>query len=118
MRILLNKEIMIMTFSEERNKLRQKSFNDEGYIDVVPLEDVLRSSLEMERIYAPTLKMTKNQYLFITGEYEKESVVEAVANLTVDDIIKEKFHSNFWAPLTQEQVVQAWLHPESIEIVG
>lgn len=48
-----------MTFLEERNKLRQKSFNDEGYIDVVPLEDVLRSSLEMERIYAPTIKMTK-----------------------------------------------------------
>ena len=107
-----------MTFLEERNKLRQKSFNDEGYIDVVPLEDVLRSSLEMERIYAPTIKMTKNQYLFITGEYEKESIVDAVANLTADDIIKEKFHSNFWSPLSEKQVVQAWLHPEMIKIVG
>lgn len=72
---------------------------------------------ELKDTYAPTIEMTKNQYLFITSEYEKESVVEAVANLTVDDIIKEKFHSNFWAPLSEKQVVQAWLHPETIKVV-
>ena len=109
MRILLNKEIMIMTFDEALEELNPRT------IWSPEMHDLLE---QLRATYAPTIKMTKNQYLFITGEYEKESVVEAVANLTVDDIIKEKFHSNFWAPLTQEQVVQAWLHPGSIEIVG
>ena len=78
----------------------------------------MRDLLEQLReTYAPAVEMTKNQYLFITGEYEKESIVESVANLTVDDIIKEKFHSNFWAPLSEKQVVQAWLHPETIKVV-
>lgn len=72
---------------------------------------------ELKDSYAPTIEMTKNQYLFITSEYEKESVVDAVANLTADNIIKEEFHSNFWSPLSEKQVVQAWLHPNDILIV-
>ena len=72
---------------------------------------------KLKEEYAPTVEMTKNQYLFITIECEKESVVEAVANLTVDDIIKEKFHSNFWEPLSEKQVVKAWLYPETIKVV-
>lgn len=89
---------------------------DEMNANQEPSESI-RFMEQLRDIYAPTIEMTKNQYWFITSEYEKESVVEAVANLTVDDIIKEKFHSNFWAPLTQEQVVQAWLHPETIKVV-
>ena len=77
----------------------------------------MRDLLEQLRAtYAPTIEMTKNQYLFITSEYEKESVVDAVANLTADNIVKEEFHSNFWSPLSEKQVVQAWLHPETIKV--
>ncbi|MGK4017903.1 hypothetical protein AB0Y21_06495 [Weissella paramesenteroides] len=99
---------MAITFDEALEQLEPRT------IWSSEMRDLLE---QLRATYAPTIEMTKNQYLFITSEYEKESVVEAVANLTVDDIIKEKFHSNFWAPLTQEQVVQAWLHPETIKVV-
>lgn len=104
-----------MTFDDATENINVLSAFSTVYgISPTVVRDII-SKLKQE--YAPTIKMTKNQYLFITGEYEKESVVEAVANLTVDDIIKEKFHSNFWAPLSEKQVVQAWLHPETIKVV-
>lgn len=106
---------MTITFDEATENINVLSAFSTVYgISPTVVRDII-SKLKEE--YAPTVEMTKNQYLFITGEYEKESVVEAVANLTVDDIIKEKFHSNFWSPLTQEQVVQAWLHPECVKVV-
>ena len=72
---------------------------------------------DLRQEYAPTVEMTKTQYSFITSEYEQKNVVDAVANLTVDDILKENFHQSFWKPLTQNEVVQSWLHPETIKIV-
>ena len=99
---------MAITFDEALEQLEPRTI----------WSSVMRDLLEQLRAtYAPTIEMTKNQYLFITSEYEKESVVEAVANLTVDDIIKEKFHSNFWEPLSEKQVVKAWLYPETIKVV-
>lgn len=86
-----------------------------------PVEDRLDTVMwllgELRETYALPIEMTKNQYRFITSEYEKESVVYAVANLTSGDSIKETFHSNFWAPLSEKQVVQAWLHPETIKVI-
>ena len=98
------------------NKLTFNGALDEMTANQVSSE-AIRFMERLRDIYAPTIEMTKNQYLFINSEYEKESIVDAVANLTADDIIKEKFHSNFWSPLTQEQVVQAWLPPDTIKMV-
>lgn len=103
-----------MTFDE----LIEKILNNEDYNayglsvdDVITLIEVLR--LE----YAPTVEMTKRQHAFITSEYEQENIVDAVANLTVDDFLRENFHEKFWEPLTQREVVQAWLHPDDIQII-
>ena len=118
MRILLNKEIMVMTFNEALKEINELSFTtDNGDSWVNSYTSVYALIQELQEEYAPTIEMTKNQYLFITSEYEKESVVDAVANLTADNIIKEEFHSNFWSPLSEKQVVQAWLHPEMINVV-
>lgn len=119
-----------MTFDEAieiiwGNTLGVDASDEPGKKDFIIKDDMVATSREaltflireLKDTYAPTIEMTKNQYLFITSEYEKESVVEAVANLTVDDIIKEKFHYNFWSPLSEKQVVQAWLHPECIKVV-
>lgn len=105
---------MAITFDEAVKRLAKHINSKDLTISVTDVDEILS---DLRTTYALTVEMTKNQYWFITSEYEKESVVEAVANLTVDDIIKEKFHSNFWSPLTQEQVVQAWLHPETIKVV-
>lgn len=99
-----------MTFLEERNKLRQKSFNDEGYIDVVPLEDVLRSSLEMERIYAPIIKMTEAEVRLLLNYLEWSSLTSFIDFVLYSD--------GLYDSLTDEELAQAWLHPENIEIVG
>ena len=107
-----------MTFDEALKAIDEKS-DMEPYsgLFLIEIEDAKAIVMKLANTYAPTIEMTKNQYLFITSEYEKESVVEAVANLTVDDIIKEKFHYNFWSPLSEKQVVQAWLHPECVKVV-
>ena len=72
---------------------------------------------KLRKEYAPTIEMTKTQYRFINSEYEQKNIVDAVANLTVDEILKENFHKSFWEPLSQGEVVQAWLHPETIKLV-
>lgn len=72
---------------------------------------------KLRKEYAPTIEMTQNQYDWITDEYAQEDIVETVANLSVDDILRENFHASFWYPLTQREVVQAWLHPETIKVV-
>lgn len=109
---------MAMTFDEALKAIDEKS-DMEPYsgLFLIEIEDAKAIVMKLANTYAPTIEMTKNQYRFITSEYEKESVVYAVANLTADDIFKETFHSNFWEPLSEKQVVQAWLHPETIKVV-
>ena len=107
-----------MTFNEALKEINELSFTtDNGESWVNSYTSVYTLIQELQEVYAPTIEMTKKQYLFITSEYEKESVVDAVSNLTADNIIKEEFHSNFWTPLSEKQVVQAWLHPETIKVV-
>ena len=79
--------------------------------------DVVGILQKLKKEYAPTIEMTKTQYVFITSEYEQENIVDAVANLSVDNILRENFHASFWYPLTQREVVQAWLHPETVKVV-
>ena len=69
------------------NKLTFNGVLDEMNANQVSSE-AIRVMERLRDIYAPTIEMTKNQYLFVNSEYEKESIVDAVANLTVDDIIK------------------------------
>lgn len=105
----------IMTFDEAIENINVLSAFSTVYgISPTVVRDII-SKLKDE--YAPTVEMTKRQYAFITSEYERENVVDAVANLTVDDILKENFHAKFWEPLTQREVVQAWLHSETIKVV-
>lgn len=111
-----------MNFDEAYKYVKENSFI-ESYEDiyvynhVIDLDDVIEILEKLEDEYAPTIEMTKGQYAFITSEYERENVVDAVANLTVDDILKENFHAKFWEPLTQREVVQSWLHPETIKLL-
>lgn len=104
-----------MTFDEAIEKI--ESITDELNIRQEIINDIVSVVGGLRKEYAPTVEMTKRQYAFITSEYERENVVDAVANLTVDDFLKENFHAKFWEPLTQREVVQAWLHPETIKVV-
>ncbi|HBP98119.1 hypothetical protein [Leuconostoc lactis] len=103
-----------MTFDEAIEHFRNNTDISGTAVFLDDVEDTLK---ELQEEYAPTIEMTKTQYVFITSEYEQKNIVDAVANLTVDDILKENFHQSFWKPLTQNEVVQAWLHPETIKVV-
>ena len=111
-----------MKFDESTKCAKENSFI-ESYEDiyvynhVIDLDDVIEILEKLEDEYAPTIEMTKGQYAFITSEYERENVVDAVANLTVDDFLRENFDAKFWKPLTQREVVQAWLNTETIKVV-
>lgn len=75
----------------------------------------MRDLLEqLRQEYAPTVEMTKKQFNLI--EKHPDSIVWAVGSFeeweTWDD-----FNDDFWEPLTQREVVQAWLHPETIKAV-
>lgn len=99
---------MGLTFDEALDQLEPRT------IWSSEMRDLLE---QLRQEYAPTIEMTKSQYNFIATDYERENIVDTVANLSVDDILREKFHASFWYPLTQREVVQAWLHPETIKIV-
>ena len=97
-----------MTFDEALNKLEPRTIWSGEMRDLLEL---------LRQEYAPTIEMTQTQYHFIATDYEREYIVDAVANLSVDNILRENFHVSFWEPLTQREVVSAWLHPETIKIV-
>ncbi|AIS74041.1 hypothetical protein [Leuconostoc phage LLC-1] len=101
-----------MTFDEAIEHFRNNTDISGTAVFLNDVEDTLK---ELREEYVPTVEMTKTQYAFITSEYE--NIVDAVANLSVDNILKENFHQNFWKPLTQREVVIAWLHPETIKVV-
>ncbi|WP_419154466.1 hypothetical protein [Weissella bombi] len=49
--------------------------------------------------------------------HNNKLIIDVVGKVTVDGLVKDYFDKKFWSPLTQEQVVQAWLHPETIKVV-
>ena len=108
-----------MTFAQERNMLITKSFYDDGYVAVVPLDDILRSLEELERVYTPTVEMTQAQYdMLIEGVNLDHTSDNALAEtLSADDYLDDGFNEDYWKPLTDRQVAQAWLHPECIKVV-
>lgn len=103
-------------YAKENAFVRSYDVDENELFDVLYLDDVIEILENLKQEYAPTVEMTKGQYAFITSEYERENVVDAVANLTVDDFLRENFDEKFWEPLTQREVVQAWLHPETIKV--
>lgn len=93
-----------MTFEEARRYLIG-NFENMNLVEVV---SVLASVREE---YAPTIEMTKGQEITIKNMGQKDSLLNLLGNGT------GYFDYLFWDTLTEKQVVQAWLHPESIKVV-
>ena len=66
---------------------------------------------KLRKEYAPTVEMTKGQAKTILDPEEGKNITD----LLTDEV--PNFDYLFWEPLTDKQVVQAWLHPETIKIV-
>ena len=65
----------------------------------------------------PTVEMTSHQKenLLMMKE-NKFSLIEIVAEFDDGNLIND-FDDFYWFPMTEIQLVQAWLHPETIKIV-
>ena len=96
-----------MKFDEMIEKLlNNEDYNTDGLSvdDVITLIEVLR--LE----YAPPVEMTKGKAKTILDPEDGKNITD----LLTDEV--PNFDYLFWEPLTDKQVVQAWLHPETIKV--
>jgi len=77
---------------------------------VTDLDDVIELLEKLRQEYAPTVEMTKGQAKTILGPEEGKNITD----LLTDEV--PNFDYLFWEPLTDKQVVQAWLNPETIVV--
>lgn len=71
---------------------------------------------ELRQEYAPTVEMTqehKDELLMMRDN--QEPLVEILAYLD-GGVLRNDF-DRYWEPLTEKQLIQAWLHPETIRVV-
>ena len=87
----------------------EKHINVKGHIQVADVEMIIH---KLQKKYAPTIEMTEGQEETILDPEESKNL----AKLINDDT--PYFDYLFWEPLTEKQVAQAWLHPETIKVIG
>ena len=98
-----------MVFYEAVREAQLISMNG---LDDMSGEDAIRLINMLREEYAPTVEMTKGQAKTILDPEEGKNITD----LLTDEV--PNFDYLFWEPLTDKQVVQAWLHPETIKIIG
>jgi len=81
------------------------------------LDDVEDTLKEMRDEYAPTVEMTKrHRDNLIDMKNEGYSFFETIADIDSGVLIRE--FDSYWNPLTVDELMQAWLHPDTIKVVG
>ncbi len=100
-----------MTFDEAINKYKNLSYQSYGLYPIYTNEDVYKLLEELKKEYAPTVEMTEGQAKTILDPEEGKYIT----NLLTDET--QNFDYLFWEPMTGKEVVQAWLHPETIKVV-
>jgi len=91
-----------MKFTEAETVLKNSIDLNEG------IEIVLD---ELKEEYAPTIEMHLGQAKTITDPEQGDSLLHLLSDYGPG------FDYLFWEPLTEKQVAQAWLHPETIKII-
>jgi len=75
--------------------------------------DGIIESLKEEN--APTVEMTKEHRVeLLMMRDNQEPLVEILADLDGGVLLKD--FDNYWEPLTEKQLIQAWLNPETIVV--
>lgn len=86
----------------------------DAYDKIVDALDILYKLMEE---HGRNVEMSPGQYRWL--EENKDEVVPTVG--LFDDFndyeMRSSFDRDFWAPLTQREVVYAWLHPERVVLV-
>ena len=99
-----------MTFEEIIEKLKKhditKLFNSYTVIKIIE---------DLRKEYVPKIEMTKEQK--DTLIYIKKEGLSFVDTITDTDggVLIHEFDS-YWLPLTEEQLMRAWVYPKSIKV--
>ena len=105
---------MALTFDEAIEHFRNNTDISGTAVFLDDVEDTLK---ELRKEYAPTVEMTSHQKEnLLTMKENKFSLIEIVAEFDDGNLIND-FDGFYWFPMTEIQLVQAWLHPETIKIV-
>lgn len=101
-----------MNFDEAIEKFEQEA---NEYNGLVPMETVYELILDLKEEYAPTVEMTKEHRVeLLMMRDEQDPLVEILADL--DGRVLRNDFDRYWDPLTEKQVVQVWLRPETIVV--
>ena len=109
-----------MTFDEAIKKAKEDSFVEEMLSDVVDLEDVIELLENIKKEYAPTVEMTKeyrNTLRFYLENRTFFSLIERKHAFIEVEMLGITSGSNEFLNLSDEDLMQAWLHPETIKVV-
>lgn len=106
-----------MTFDEWTKKLEKhditKLFNKYTFIEVIE---------DLKKEYAPEIKMTFEEHeYFKTFRYTDSSFTQLSESIMKQgDLVKFGLKSTplYLMGLSEEQLMQAWLNPEKIKVIG
>ena len=107
-----------MNFDEAIKYAKEYSFVQSYEYDynlVTDLDDVIELLEKLKEEYAPRIEMTSDQkenLLMIRDN--QEPIVELISEFDEGVLIHD--FEPYWEPLTEKQVVQAWLNPETIVV--
>lgn len=107
-----------MKFDDVINKYKGLSYETYGLFPIYTNEDIYKLIEELKKEYAPTIEMTKNDKDILLYNLENYPFDVFIENVSVSD--KEKFglpSNNEFRGLSIEDLMQAWLHPESIKVI-
>ena len=103
-----------MTFAEATTKIE----NIVGDLNIrLGVENALLDVIEkLQKQYAPTVKMTTHQKTaLLMMKDDNENFIDVLLDTDTEEI--RPVLDPFWLDLTNEELMQAWLHPDSIEII-
>jgi len=109
-----------MVFDEAIKYANENSFVEEMLSDVVELEDVIELLENIKKEYAPTVEMTKedrNTLMFYLENSTFFSLIERKHAFIEVEMLGITSGSNEFLNLSDEDLMQAWLHPETIKVV-
>lgn len=71
---------------------------------------------KLQTQYAPIVKMTQYQAeTMLMMKENHEDFIDVIIDTDSEEIVPEL--DKFWSPLKNEELMQAWLHPDSIETI-
>ena len=111
-----------MTFDEAIKYAKENSFVEEMLSDVVELEDVIEILEKLKKEYAPTVEMTKTEKnnILSSKKYGLSFINFYADVMHQSTAIKFGVQTNpeLYKSFSEEKLMQAWLHPETIKIIG